>query len=402
MDGTAFVHGGLPAAIAGKTAADINAEQSTALRDYLAAVSELEAAGVVHRENDLRERAALAERYVAATAADSATRRAARRVAAFASSPLLGGDAVFWYRGTAACSAPIEHTRLENVLASLGADRVVIGHTPTRNRVVTRLSGRVIRADTGMLPAYGGTPAAVVVQGDTIRALHATAFAESSPDVEARAVGLAVPGLSDGDIENLLAEGRVLSRTARADGTELWELERGGTAVAAVFRVGPRSGALADVAAYRLDRLLELDLVPVAVRRDSDGQVGSLQLDVTALPTETQRAVDLGADAACPLRDQWNAMYVFDVLAHNDERRPETMRYRRSDLALVLTNNEGLFGTATDMPLYLRQTRVEVSEYLATRLRRLDESSLAQALGDVLEASQRTALLARRDLLIAP
>ena len=395
IDGTAFVHGGLPGAIAGKPASEINAEALGALHDYLDAVTELEAAGVVHREDGIGERAAAAERYVSASAADSEARRAAARVAAFVRSPLLGGDAVFWYRGTAACSAAIEQTRLEAVLDSLGAKRVVIGHTPTRDRVVTRLNGRVVRADTGMLPSYGGAPAAVVIHGDEVRALYSGSTAEVAAEPQRRAVGIAVQGLADDDIEKLLIEGRVLRRTPRGNGTELWELESGGTRVAAVFRFGPRRGfaALPDVAAYRLDRLLELDIVPVTVRRENDGRVGSLTLDAATLSTEAQRAADPAAEPTCPLRDQWRAMLVFDALAHNDGRSAAEVRYRRSDWSLVLTNNENLFGTAADVPAYLRRENLEVSAYLAERLRTLDEPSLAQSFGDVLDAPRRAALL---------
>ncbi|HUQ50793.1 MAG TPA: hypothetical protein VM692_01145, partial [Gammaproteobacteria bacterium] len=144
-----------------------------------------------------------------------------------------------------------------------------------------------------------------------------------------------------------------------------------------------------------------LDLVPVAVRRNDAGRVGSLTLDVAALPTETQRAAELGSEAACPLPDQWQAMQVFDVLAHNDARTPETMRYGPADLSLVLADNEDLFGTATDVPDYLRRTSIEVSAYLAERLRMLDEPALARSVGDVLDEPRRAALLARRDRLLA-
>jgi hypothetical protein len=403
IDGTAFVHGGLPPAFAGKTASEINAAHLDALREHLAAVAELEAAGVVHREDGLTELIEHATRYAADGAGDALTRRAAERVAAVVRSPLLGGDSVLWYRGTAMCSPAIEQARLAAVLDALGAERVVIGHTPTRDRVATRLAGRVVRADTGMLPSYGGTPGAVVIRGGDVSALYAGSTAEGAPEPERRTVGVTVQGLADDDLERLLAEGRVSARGPRADGGELWQLERDGRTVSAVFRPAAQRGfaVLADVAAYRLDRLLELELVPVTVRRESDGRVGSLALDAAALPSERERAADRGVEAPCPLLDQWNAMHVFDVLARNDGRTPEAMRYRRADWSLVLTDNEKLFGTATDVPEYLRETQLDVSAHVAERLRGLDAASLAASFGDVLDAPRRAALLARRDRLLA-
>jgi hypothetical protein len=403
IDETAFVHGGLPAALADKTTRELNAEYRAALREYFAAVAELEVAGIVHREDGLAERTALAERYLADTSGETSTRRAAERVAAFVRSPLLGGDAVFWYRGTATCSAAIEQSRLETVLESLGAKRVVIGHTPTRGAVLTRFAGRVIRADTGMLPAYGGVPAAVVIRGDEVLTVYANEADARAPAAQPRTVGAGIAGLGDDELAQLLVGAPVLSRTPRSDGTELWQLERNGDAVNAVFRPAPRRGfaALPEVAAYRLDRLLDLDLVPVTVRRENEGRVGSLRLDDSRLPNERQRAANASAEASCPLLDQFNAMYVFDILTHNDGRRPESMRYRAADWSLVLTDNQGLFSLATDVPAYLRQAPVQIPAHLATLLRGLDEATLATSLGDVLDAPRRTALLERRDRLLA-
>jgi hypothetical protein len=403
IDGTAFVHGGLPGSIAGKTADDVTTEYRAALRDYLAAAADLEEAGILRREHGLDERIALAERFVAGPSTDAALRRAAERVVALLRSPLLSGESVLWYRGTAACSSAIEQTRLDAVLASLGAERGVIGHTPTREGVVTRLAGRVVRADTGMLPAYGGRPAAVVIRGDDVHALYAGSTAEGVPEPQPRAVGVQLPGVDgDDELERFLAAARVRSRMPRADGTQLWQLEHGGTTVDAVFRPAPRRGfaALPDVAAYRLDRLLGLDLVPVAVPRADEGRVGSLLLDPAQLPTEAERAAEPTAEATCPLRDQFNAMYVFDALAHNDGRRPDAIRYRRADWSVTLTSNETSFGTASDLPISLRQAPLEVPVRLAERLRALDEGSLQQSVGDVLDARRRTALLERRDRLL--
>ena len=298
---TAFVHGGLSAAVAGRTAAEINGEYSAALRDYLAAVDVLMAAGALHPEDSFREHAGLAARFVAArgVAAAKRIRRAAERVEALARSAVFRDDAVYWYRGTAACSAAIERARLDRALDGLGVDRVVIGHTPTRGaRVQSRFDGAVIRADTGMLAAYfRGQASAVVIRGADVRALYAGSEEEMTPEPQPRTVGHGARGFGDDEIETLLTQGRIVTTARRANGTELVQLDRNGELVAAVFRAAPESlgvTELPEVAAYRLDRLLELELVPVAVRREIDGRVGALQLDVGDLPTEAQRASPAG------------------------------------------------------------------------------------------------------------
>ena len=63
-----------------------------------------------------------------------------------------------------------ESDSLEAAFDRIGADRVVIGHTPTVTRqVLQRMSGRVIEIDTGMLKAsYKGSGNALIIEGDTL------------------------------------------------------------------------------------------------------------------------------------------------------------------------------------------------------------------------------------------
>ncbi|HET7132109.1 MAG TPA: metallophosphoesterase, partial [Gammaproteobacteria bacterium] len=107
---TAFVHGGLPPAVMGKTDDEINRAAGGALRDYVAAVDALRDAGVLAVETPFGERAAIATAFLDSRGRTAAEplRRAAERVRDFARSPLVSGDAVFWYRGTATCNPALE------------------------------------------------------------------------------------------------------------------------------------------------------------------------------------------------------------------------------------------------------------------------------------------------------
>ncbi|HEY5908905.1 MAG TPA: metallophosphoesterase, partial [Vicinamibacteria bacterium] len=76
-----------------------------------------------------------------------------------------------WYRGLAQGS-PDLIPHLEAVLARHGAKRMVIGHTPTEGLVLPRYGGRVVLIDVGLAKAYGGPPAALVLEEGRTFALH--------------------------------------------------------------------------------------------------------------------------------------------------------------------------------------------------------------------------------------
>jgi hypothetical protein len=76
-----------------------------------------------------------------------------------------------WYRGLAQGGLELL-PHVEAVLARHGVKRIVIGHTPTEGLVLPRYGGRVIQIDVGLSRAYGGPPAALVVEDGRLFALH--------------------------------------------------------------------------------------------------------------------------------------------------------------------------------------------------------------------------------------
>ena len=408
---TAFVHGGLPAAIAGKSAADVNAVYSAALRDYLDAFEALVAAGVLHAEDGFVERPALADRHLAdrqqaGIATSPVVRAAADRLRELTGSDELGVSAVYWYRGTVSCSEPIERDRLAAILATLGAKRVVVGHTPTPNaRVLSRFDGMVLRVDTGM-QQRGGRASALVLEGAGASAIYAGEAKAVSIASQPRLVGPRAGGYDDARLKEVLAGAPISARTKRGDGTTQLKLATDAGAVDALFEPAPGRRAarfVPDVAAFRLDELLGFDLAPVAVLREVDGDVGAVYLDPATLPDETARAAErAGGDAWCPFADQLASSYVFDTLAGSEGRSAAELRYTPASWQLALTGNQRLFGTSTGVPSHLRSQPLEISPRLRERLQALDAGAVSAALGDVLDARRVQAILARRDLLLAP
>ena len=61
---------------------------------------------------------------------------------------------------------------LELVLSRYGAQRLVVGHTPSMKGIVAELDGRLIRVDTGASAHYGGPRSYLVIEGDEVHAFR--------------------------------------------------------------------------------------------------------------------------------------------------------------------------------------------------------------------------------------
>jgi hypothetical protein len=126
IDGTAFVHGGLTPEVAALGCEAINA---TARREITS--------------------------DIAKTRLDPLASLAA------------GDNGPFWYRGMAREDETAWLPSLERVLQSLGAKRVVIGHTVTGDgRIRPRFGGKVVMIDVGMNPLYGRNLGALEIGPD--------------------------------------------------------------------------------------------------------------------------------------------------------------------------------------------------------------------------------------------
>jgi hypothetical protein len=139
----------------------------------------------------------------------------------------------------------------------------------------------------------------------------------------------------------------------------------------------------------------------VAVRREVGGLQGTLQYVPSATLSERER-VTSGQDdrAICSMVKQHGVMYVFDTLIHNPARTPQSMLYNPDDWQLMLINHRNSFGTQTDRPAYLKNTRLSIGNEWRISLLELDDDRLRKNLGDVLDKSRLGALGKRRDVLI--
>jgi hypothetical protein len=164
---------------------------------------------------------------------------------------------------------------------------------------------------------------------------------------------------------------------------------------------GARSFA-PELAAYRLDRQLQLGMVPVTVRRTIDGRPGTLQFLPGVTLTERERvAAGQGKEAICPVGRQIDAMLVFDALVHNVARSPSSMVYDREEWSLMLVDHENAFSTDESLPADLVNVGLVVSDEWRAALLALSDKVLRRELGDALDKQRLRALGKRRDALIS-
>ena len=415
IDGTAFVHGGIPPFVAEHGLEGVNGTLKDDLVRYLAATTVLEDAAILSPTDSFYDHVAIvtsktqpSEDGDASSAEpleyDETLLAAAEVVIALNDSPIHGPSGPLWYRGSAACSELIEGDALNAALERIGATRVVIGHTPTlTRRVLQRMSGRVIEIDTGMLnAAYKGSGNALLIEGDVLTVVNESGATNSPPVQHPRRVGFRSEAISADALADVLKNGAIIESNVDEAGRKLVHVGVEGAAVYAYFDELPRKkGFVPELAAYKLDRMLGLDMVPVTVRREVDGKQGTLQFLVPSTKNETERvATGQGGSAWCPLRQQWNTMYIYDALIHNPGRPPTFMLYSPNNWQLILVSHENTFGTRKDRPPYLKDLALDIGAEWVAALRALDDDAMQSGLGDVLDKRRLAALAKRRDGLI--
>jgi len=401
---TAFVHGGLPPVVIEMGLEGVNSGLRKNLSTYVRAVATLVEAGVLLPTDSFYEHERIVTNYVPSLNDTRAVLDAIKAIQRLSDSAVLSSDGPLWYRGNVKCSGLIEEHRLEDALESIGADRVVVGHTPTPNRkVLQRFDGRVVEVDTGMLNFYyKGSGNALVLEGGELLVHNQDGSEPYAPIAHPRQVGARPGKLLPEQLQALLESGDIVSRsTDDESGRSVVRVSDGTHTVSALFSEQTSKGFYPDVAAYRLDRLLDLDMVPVSVVRPVDGTDGSLQFVPDRASDEAQRSSSgRGGSAPCALPSQWDAMYVFDTLIHNEGRNLKRMMYEPSDWSLILVEHDRAFKATKSRPPHLKTVELAITDGWREALAAIGDEVLAEQLGDVLDRRRLRSLGKRRDDLL--
>jgi hypothetical protein len=405
---TLFMHGGPSEALRGMSLEELNIRYRTALAEYLGLAARLEQAKLLVEGDAYDKRPQLVEdRLTAAAAASGGTPDAkfaelTRRFEAAATNALLWEDGPNWYRGAATCREAVEADVLLPLLQQFGAARLVIGHTPTRDfRVVTRFDGRVVKLDTGMNRAvYKGRAAALYLEASGLSVRYAGESAASPPQPEGLFVA---PGdIDDASVLAALQGGEVAVTGPRGPNELGVTVSHDGKRIPAVFQVRGKRQARNEVAAYKLDRRLELGLVPATVEREVQGQAGVLQARPAKWVTQAEvQQQSLRQGGWCKAEPQFQLVYAFDTLIGNEGRAAESLLYDSDTWFVFATAHGQAFGTSRGLPAYLKTRPPAPGAEIRRRLSALDEAGLQVALGDLIDDRARKAILLRRDALLA-
>ncbi|MDH3349995.1 MAG: metallophosphoesterase [Gammaproteobacteria bacterium] len=410
VNGTAFVHGGLSPMIAEIGLDGVNNKLQGEMAEYVRQLEVLFEAEALLPMDNFRDHPALLDefkpsaQFTPPAEVQARIQSAIEAVKTLNESDLHSLQGPLWYRGNVVCSELVEEDKLDSVLQAIDATRVVIGHTPTPGRrVLERIDGKIIEIDTGMLSQYyGGSANVLSIDQSGVMVINQNRPEPVTPEPHPRRVGSRPVGtLTAHEIEVLLTTGEIDPDGPTQSGRDVVSVSDGTRSVSAVFTKRAARGFYPDVAAYRLDRLLELEMVPVAVVRELDGKDGSLQFEPENRINEFERQQQgSGGSAWCPLAEQWNAMFVFDALIYNEGRNGRNILYSLDLWQLMLNTHGKAFSTHKGVPRRLRDVPYHVGEAWKDALFALNNEVLQQVLGDVLDQKRLKALGARRDELL--
>lgn len=159
-----------------------------------------------------------------------------------------------------------------------------------------------------------------------------------------------------------------------------------------------------EVAAYRLDRLAGIGLVPVTVVRSVEGEVGSVQLWIENVITLHDAMQDPNVQVSNSelLVQRLGLMYVLDALIYNVDRNYGNVLVDLERDVFHPIDHSRSFRLSPKPPKSNQGTTdaLALPERVNRRLRAFDLETLRALVGDLLEDKQVRAVIKRRDRLV--
>ncbi len=168
-----------------------------------------------------------------------------------------------------------------------------------------------------------------------------------------------------------------------------------------------------EIAAYRIDKLLGLNMVPVTVERRFQGNLGSCQLwieDTFTLKVKEQKKLKTPSYRVF----NWNrALFkqrAWDNLIYNEDRHQNQFLITEGDWRMLLIDHSRSFATSkksTTRLIYYEKYKEgprlmkELPRTLYENIKTLTAAKIKGVVGDYLKDKEIEAVLLRRDLIVA-
>jgi hypothetical protein len=155
-----------------------------------------------------------------------------------------------------------------------------------------------------------------------------------------------------------------------------------------------------EAAAYKLDRLLEMDMIPPTVERTYNNQSVTMQLFVK----NVRMLKDVNAQKVHdPDGKRWNRqvhrVYLFDdLVADIDENQTNVMF--DSEWSFIKIDCSRCFTDMRTQPFEIGKRLNQIDRPFFERVKALDKAKVEQEIGDLVEVGAVDALMGRRDDIV--
>jgi len=197
---------------------------------------------------------------------------------------------------------------------------------------------------------------------------------------------------------------RVFLKKGEMEGSGAWKNVQG-------MEQGYLDGWQYEIAAYEMDKLLGLNMVPPTVERAFRGEEGSIQLWMEFIMSDLER-MEKNIKIPPSNVDNWSKMkYImraFDSLIANEDRTQQNIRYAEN-WRIILIDHSRSFRSSKKFTKDLVYGKNGIKERKLFRilpkafvenLRALNFDNIKKAVGPYLEEKEIKAILARKILLL--
>ncbi len=403
-----FAHGGFSQDLidSGKSLKELNQQFISDLSRYSQLWRELVNSGLFQFSDSKRVRLKIAKQFVAGNLKHSLTDEQSLKLKAqqfidFADSLLFNSFGPTWYRGNMQCHEYVEENTIDNVLQHFAATQVFLGHTPDSSLTVrSRLNNKVIMLDTGMSSAYyKGNPSLVSINKTELKVLNLNDARNISPISDPVRKPLNPHGLTDNEIRKLFLRSKPKLNADKY--SSILSFPFNDETIQSAFKEVKSQQMKKELAAYELDRLLGLYLVPLTIEYSYKDKKGVLQyLPKKSLTKVRIEKENIGLNGYCKPEKAQELMQIFDWLIANTNRSNEDQLYTPENSQLWLINHADAFADLAADRGFFSDMPNKISPLFIKSLSLLNRDNLNKIIGKYVSKQQIEQILLRLDLLL--